>query len=893
MVVSKESGGSSGGKRQLNKNQLFRKQKVRTARTIRTEAIHASNKLKNDQEKSLSEDGGMIQVDRFIGSRQFELTQLQYSMLKSKSASSTRVFQALPRKLRRRTASHNVRRIPKRMRNRALREMLKNDQQMTVKNKNTNGTKKKTHGLSASQLYRARMSIKLLRLASRCMSMKLALPNNVTSSKCNVRQRIKYLKKLIKESKNSKASISSEVNSGKLNNKCGSYDNTGINVLAPIPRGRIKFCKRQRQFTWLPTHVWNAKRSHMIKRWGFNIPWSPSQKCFKLTHRLGGNVAASDGALCMDTSFIGTMIINSISKDTLFLKNLVGKLTKNRGNLKKYYRNKYLYEGLIYSHNSEAEDSEILGPCNLLWINESEIILRLHPAIYSIVFNSLTKFYNKDIVVQDCRYSLASITIRGAKSLTAISSILRSSKNSKNFETFKKICNISDTTVLPSKMMFAMEIVDPRHLSAPKKIENNNGGRTKNNIDVDDIIALEDDSLLKSEFDKVLSKLTTPKGREESYNNQQTLKQLSIRRRQLLESKKINKNNPRTMIPFKDNYDPSIPLLLTRRPKENDWLLLIPWFWHLPLWYQLNRVPRVYNMGLRQVQQLSYENKQLYFPDDYPFTNVGLLENSTYKSQSLKAQWERKTIGKKINYEKLSSLHLSDIPAISGEIGDYFSCDWKFLQIVQNGVEYLKQKYNGKFPLIDEKRTTQFDSKTYSRKINNFNDVLELYKDVTNNSDGVSIESLLPTVPIKLRNYKDIPMLEVQKIDTNVDITKKPLAVTAVSCVMVRRGHPKDNARIYAIPEKDISFWKSIADGIYKPNGRLENDRVVPLPEIFHLIGYVTSGTYDLGEGHGKGNGFIMANHFKKNTSFSGSHVLIRNVGTNVYRLAKIEPIKV
>ena len=41
---------SLGRKKQLNKNQLFRKQKVKTARTIRTEAIHASNKLKNDEE---------------------------------------------------------------------------------------------------------------------------------------------------------------------------------------------------------------------------------------------------------------------------------------------------------------------------------------------------------------------------------------------------------------------------------------------------------------------------------------------------------------------------------------------------------------------------------------------------------------------------------------------------------------------------------------------------------------------------------------------------------------------------------------------------------------------------------------------------------------------------
>lgn len=887
MSGANKSHDKNGGKKQLNPNQIFRRQKVRNARTIRTEAIHASNKSKNDLDKPLSENGTMIHVDRFIGSREYELKQLQYAMLKSKSSSSTRVFQALPRKLRRRTASHNVKRIPKRMRNRALKEMLKNDQQSNTGNKTASATNKKAHGLSSSRLYRAKMSVKLLRLASKSMSMKLALPSHVTASKYNVRQRINYLKKLIKDSKVAKQTTSSHVNSGELNNKCGSYDNTGLNTLAPLPRGRIKYCKRQRQFTWLPTHIWNAKRSHLIKRWGFNIPWSPSQKCFKLAHRLGSGVAASDGALCMDTSFMGTMIINNISENNPFLKTVINKLTKGRAILNKYYNSKHLYEGLIYDVQEE-EEPKVLGPCNLLWVNPDEIILRLHPAIYSTIFNYLTKVHSKELSIQDCRYSLASITIRGAKALTALSSILRSTNNSKTFNSFKKVSNVSDSSVLPSKMNFAMEVIDPRHLSAPKKIDN------KYPVDVEDIISMSEDQSLNDEYNKILRKLTTVEGREKSYENQQTLKQLSKRRQELLEAKNINDpNTQKRMIQFKDSSDPSIPLLLLKRPKENDWLLIMPWFWHLPIWYQLNRVSRVYNMGLRQVQQLSYENKQLYFPDDYPFTDVGALENSTYKSKALRVKWEKKTPGKRLNFEKVSNIHSTQLPGVSGEIGDYFSCDWKFLQLVQNGIEYLKQTNAGQLPMINEGRTTQFDAKHRSRLINNINDLLELYKDITDDSDGPSIESQLPTTPICLVNSKAISKLETKQFENTAAITKIALPVTAVSCNLIRRGHPKDNARIYSIPKKDIPYWESIGQGVYKANGTLDNDRDIPLPEITNLIGFITSGTFNLADGHGRGNGFIASKHLQGEQSFDKRHVLVRNVGTNIYRLARIEYISV
>jgi len=55
--------------------------------------------------------------------RSFEVTAMHSAMERSKDASAERAFQSLPRHLRRRAASHNIKRLPVRLRERARREV--------------------------------------------------------------------------------------------------------------------------------------------------------------------------------------------------------------------------------------------------------------------------------------------------------------------------------------------------------------------------------------------------------------------------------------------------------------------------------------------------------------------------------------------------------------------------------------------------------------------------------------------------------------------------------------------------------------------------------------------------------------------------------------------------
>ncbi len=89
-----------------------KREKIATARTILAQA----------SDKALSKNGD-LDVSAFVKAREFEIKAMLASMGDSKNALSSRAFQQVPRHLRRRTASHNAKRVPKRLRAKAAKEV--------------------------------------------------------------------------------------------------------------------------------------------------------------------------------------------------------------------------------------------------------------------------------------------------------------------------------------------------------------------------------------------------------------------------------------------------------------------------------------------------------------------------------------------------------------------------------------------------------------------------------------------------------------------------------------------------------------------------------------------------------------------------------------------------
>ncbi|KAG9057294.1 hypothetical protein FS842_007652 [Serendipita sp. 407] len=97
-----------------------KRQKIKDAREIQTVPSSSATVVPASVLKPLPSS---IDVVKFVEARAFEITSMQTAMKTTKNAASSRVWQSLPRHLRRRAASHNSRRVPVRLREKAKKEM--------------------------------------------------------------------------------------------------------------------------------------------------------------------------------------------------------------------------------------------------------------------------------------------------------------------------------------------------------------------------------------------------------------------------------------------------------------------------------------------------------------------------------------------------------------------------------------------------------------------------------------------------------------------------------------------------------------------------------------------------------------------------------------------------
>ncbi|KAH6912558.1 ribonuclease P/MRP protein subunit [Coprinopsis sp. MPI-PUGE-AT-0042] len=93
----------------------------------------------------------------------------------------------------------------------------------------------------------------------------------------------------------------------------------------------------------------------------------------------------------------------------------------------------------------------------------------------------------------------------------------------------------------------------------------------------------------------------------------------------------------------------------TRSEALHGWTLIVPSGWGMAFWNSLTFTgTRVGGQRERQVQ--AYESSTAYFPRDYPFTSA-YDAFSARREEELRKDWERKPPAKRVNYEKLKVDH--------------------------------------------------------------------------------------------------------------------------------------------------------------------------------------------------------------------------------------------
>ncbi|KAK4124851.1 hypothetical protein N657DRAFT_655053 [Parathielavia appendiculata] len=606
--------------------------KFQDARNIRTQPSDAAL------------EDGKLDLQKFLDAREFEIKALENSMRKCKAANATRVFQQVPRAMRRRTASHNVKRVPKRLRERARREMIE-DNTPTVE-------ARKRRPRTTRARIRAETAKKLGILAAR--------------------KKKKLLEKAAMEGGSTKQpgpkpAVHTRAARPKIRR----------DMLNEPPKANFKFRKRQVNKTWLPTHLWHAKRAKMTEPskplWRFAVPLTPTEKCYRPTHRASGQ----KGVVVWDMSYMSTIGLYGTAEGVERVLRALGLHQESLWGVRgqKWRAGVRKWSGVL---SKQVKDwRRDIGPATIVWNPQApaqsvdaadssrarkpqrQLFIRTHPSCFLELFQELlklAKMQTPQLHAEDLRFEIGSIELTGPGSTEALLGILqpyhdKPGNEDRQAQVFQSLVGVSNPAALPKDALLAFSVKDPR-LAYPPRM-----------------------TLTKWPVEEGLK----PCGifdREQRFRASRLPSQKSINRRK-------GANVPGEHLRVTE-ADPAIPvMLLASRPStdgqaQGTWTLLAPWKCITPIWYSLMHYPLTTGGnprlgGVDEQRQIAFEHGAPWFPGDFPATDAGInweLEQRVKRHRD----WDRRPKGKRIEWKSL------DLGAgRKGEIGDGLACDFEFL----------------------------------------------------------------------------------------------------------------------------------------------------------------------------------------------------------------------
>ncbi|KIM43164.1 hypothetical protein M413DRAFT_443976 [Hebeloma cylindrosporum] len=777
-----------------------KKLKVSNARTIAVQPSAMTSNAVAGPSSSKAKDSliglpAALDVEHFIEARAFEIDAMHKAMKTASASSSYRVWQTLPRHLRRRAASHDVRRVPLRLRDRARAEM--------------DPIRKKALGR--------------------------AMPRGAK--------------------------------------------NRRIDPTA-------SFLKRQRNKTWLETHLWHAKRMHMENIWGYRLAISPTEKSYRPSHR-----ASVRGSILHDASYYSCVEIRGPEKIIIIMLELCCDPQAAGPGSKRCLTGSRTLETCIYRPGSYPYD--LVAPLTIIWKPHTQrtskeretqtsrqslpsknkgkakagsdppskqldsmvarsVWLRFHPSAHTEVLDTLREAASQTLAnrkasqdnaeevnleISDLKGHLNAFEIMGPKASQVIKGALspvRSEQRGEFQQFWSSLTNLQSAGSIPRGMIIGFKVNDPRLKFPPK---NAKATHCPNPIPPTTLI-FPSSHLAECEIwdDTVRNGLAKPRFKKKDLDE----------RRAKSEIPGMPLNSTR--------LDDTIPVLLIQRSVETSkstdsqalhgWTLIVPAGWSMAFFSSLVFTnTRVAGQLERQTQ--AYEAGTAYFPRDYPFTQP-------YQSYALdrerqeKGVWERKPPAKRVNYDKLA-----------------IENPWRPVWETVLGIPEIREETTeGEVKFVSTQRETlQSTSSTVRPWLFRGFDVPNIVAKMSSVfNHGAVLLSEINRLRVK-RGHSPFP-----SSFKAADILQG--ALITVKITMCSRGSPKDLAILHSLSDDVYGKWEKIlsirrsagvAHGQEIPE---ETELTDTVPCQTSAIGYVTTGHYSLTRGHGFAIGAIPVVHF-------------------------------
>ncbi|KAI0848197.1 ribonucleases P/MRP protein subunit POP1-domain-containing protein [Daldinia vernicosa] len=881
-----DAGFKNQGKGSDNRTRDAKRAKTHEVRSIAAQKSHAALK------------DGELNVQSFVGSLSFEINALDESMRRTRTSQTSRAFQRVPFRMRRRAAAHNYKKVPRRLRKRAKREMVED---------NTPTVSSKTRKPNTT---RARLRAEI-------------------SRKLDLLSRRKKLRKL-KSSGADDETISIRAARPKIKRNA---------LNEPLIAAR-KFRKRQLSKTWLPTHLWHAKRARMTPPtqplWRFALPLTPSQKVYRPTHR----IQWEKGAMAWDMSYMSTIGLSGPQNSVQNVLKSLG-LTQEAlwSDKARRWRSGNMHWSGILSRKS-ADGIRVIGPATIIWSPEKQVegeeqrkqfrqlFIRLHPSAFLETFNELlrlAKMQNPRPYIEDLRFEIGSIDIIGPDSTEALLGVLRpyfqkSDSKESHASKFESLAGLKDPGALPLGSLLAFSIVDPRLRYPPRQVVLPGNDQNAQLALLEAMSAFRKDDATKPHqlFD-----------RDTRFKASRLPSQRSLNRRR--------GNSASGTVLEPTLVDPPIPIILLASrhsvgsQSSGTWTLMLPYKCVLPIWYSLMHYPlstggNPWFGGLDEIRHVTFERGLPWFPGDLPGTEAGKAWELEERKARHKA-WDRMPKGKRVNWESL------DLGAgRKGEVGVGWNCDYELLL----GLRGVGDKVNDPDEMVVDGKDGAEEPKAASQDehqtalVNPLESVTQLSKSAfltyqSSTSEPpppkslvtANIKMLARGVPTTCARIYRLPDVKPTAVSSQAEVPATDPPHIKAECRLppnIRNQwlaqKPSGNNR----PKKDITRpnldletrQQLLAQQLIGPPATFpppapnsESINGHPLcPNEDDLIGFVTTGSFNLRDGIGDAIGSLSSTkaleelrRYKNQKDTAARLCIVRNAGQNVGWLARWELI--
>ncbi|RCI13795.1 hypothetical protein L249_8282 [Ophiocordyceps polyrhachis-furcata BCC 54312] len=861
--------------------------------------IHAARSIPVQPPDAAFKDGE-LDLQAFVAAHEFEIRALEQSMASSKAVSASRAFQKVPRGLRRRNASHNPKRIPRRLRARARREMM-DDNTPTVE------ARRRKPRTTRARL-RAETAKKIALLVARKRRKKLKDGGGATAAAAGA------------------AAEPVDVVVGRK-----PRPKIRRNQLNEPPRPAAKFRRRQINKTWLPTHTWHAKRARMTDPksplWRFAIPVTPNEKIHRLTHRSHGD----RGTMLWDMSYMSTVgLYGCVAGVERVLRRGLGidqdSCWNERG--RRWRAGTRSWSGLLSREKEPCR--RVICPATVVWKAASpeegdkrQVYLRVHPSAFLELFNELlrlTKMEKPRMYIEDLRFEIGSLELSGPASTEALLAVLEPFTKdddvppSKHAGIFNSLDGLTNPATLPAGALLAFCIQDPRLRFPPRR----------RSFSVDDEAQM-----------KLLRTVAEWSADEDPESSALFDRDARHRASCLPSQKSIDRRRGAAaaagQVPTLTPVDPPIPIMLIASRStgflhhhlyhsQGSWTVLAPWKCIPGLWHSLVRMPLSCGSvprfgGLSQVMQVSHERGVPWFPADFPATDAGARWEADQRL-SRRDQWRRRPKSKRLSWDAV------DLGAgRRGEVGDGLACHFELLLSLprreapsspspppaeegggtENEEDKAEEKEQDAFPSLA--RLTTLSQGQLTR----------LLKDPT-----LPPPPQEATVQVRLRlsgRGKAKACARIYRLPSPPPDAAQVASAAASSSTSLppdlraqwlatrtnrqsrgQRGGSRGKATM-STSVSDMEVRKRIlARQLLNYDGSTDENRHPLIPSRDHLIGFVTSGAFSLVAGHAVAFASLCASSVvadlrDASSSSDARYCIVRNAGENVGWLARWEAL--